>query len=100
MKRLLRKIVTFIDNQALYPRGHVFLDKVVLAHVSKALNVAQGIMALIEAGFPEETFGLSPTMVEIALNPRFITNRNFAQRAKRVVYYLSCLEMEIILRAL
>jgi hypothetical protein len=44
MKRLLRKIVTFIDNQALYPRGHVFLDKVVLAHVSKALNVAQSIM--------------------------------------------------------
>ena len=49
MKRLLRKIVTFIDNQAIYPRGNVFLDKVVLAHVSKALNVAQSIMALIDA---------------------------------------------------
>jgi hypothetical protein len=59
-----------------YPRGYVFLDRVVLAHVSKALNVAQGINALIDAAFPEEAFGLSRTMVEIALNLRFITNRN------------------------
>jgi hypothetical protein len=100
MKRLLRKIVTFIDNQTLYPRGHVFLDKVVLAHVSKALNVAQGIMALIEAGFPEEAFGLSRTMVEIALNLRFITNRNSEQRAKRFVHYLSRWKMELMRRAL
>jgi len=75
MKRLLRKIVTFIDNQTLYPRGNFFLDKVVLAHVSKSLNVAQSIMALIDAGFPEEAFGMSRTMVEIALNLRYITNR-------------------------
>jgi hypothetical protein len=34
--------------------------------------VAQGINALIDAGFPEEAFGLSRTMVEIALNLRFI----------------------------
>jgi hypothetical protein len=39
-KRLLRKIVTFIDNQALYPRSNRVLDNVVLAHVSKSLNVA------------------------------------------------------------
>jgi len=100
MKRLLRKIVTFIDNQTLYPRGHVFLDKVALAHVSKALNVAQSIMALIDAGFPEEAFGMSRTMVEIALNLRFITNRNSEQRAKRFVHYVSRWKMELVRRAL
>lgn len=100
IKRLLRKIVTFIDNQNWYPRGHVFLDKVALAHVSKALNVAQSIMALIDAGFPEEAFGLSRTMVEIALNLRFITNRNSEQRAKRFVHYLSRWKMELMRRGL
>ena len=100
MKRLLQKIVTFIDNQALYPRGHVFLDKIVLAHVSKALNVAQSIMTLIEAGFPEEAFGVSRTMVEIALNLRFITNRNSEQRAKRFVHYIARWKMELMRRAL
>jgi hypothetical protein len=100
MKRLLRKIVIFIDNQNLYPRGHVFLDKVVLAHVSKSLNVAQSIMALIDAGFPEEAFGMSRTMVEIAFNLRFITNRNSEQRAKRFVHYLSRWKMELMRRAL
>jgi hypothetical protein len=100
MKRLLRKIVIFIDNQTLYPRGHLFLDKVVLAHVSKSLNVAQGIMALIDAGFPEEAFGVSRTMVEIALNLRYITNRNSEQRAKRFVHYLARWKMELMRRGL
>lgn len=100
MKRLLRKIVAFIDNQRFYPRGHVFLDKVVLGHVSKALNVAQSIMAMIDAGFPEEAFGVSRTMVEIALNLRYITNRNSEQRAKRFVHYIARWKLELIRRAL
>jgi hypothetical protein len=100
MKQLLRTIVTFIDNQTIYPRGHVFLDKVVLAHVSKALNVAQSIMTLIDAGFPEEAFGVSRTMVEIALNLRHITNRNSEQRAQRFVHYVARWKMELMRRAL
>jgi hypothetical protein len=100
MKRLLRKIVAFIDNQAIYPRGNVFLDKVVLAHVSKALTVAQGITVLIDAGFPEEAFGESRTIVEIALNLRYITNRNSEQRAKRFVHYIARWKMELMRRAL
>lgn len=100
MKRLLRKIVAFIDNQGIYPRGQVFLDKVVLAHVSKALNVAQSIMALIDAGFPEEAFGVSRTMVEIALNLRYITNRHSEQRAQRFVHYIARWKMELMRRGL
>jgi hypothetical protein len=100
MKRLLRKIVAFIDNQGIYPRSQVFLDKVVLAHVSKALNVAQSIMALIDAGFPEEAFGVSRTMVEIALNLRYITNRHSEQRAQRFVHYIARWKMELMRRGL
>ena len=78
----------------------MFLDKVVLAHVSKAFNVAQSIMALVDAGFPEEAFGDSRTMVEIALNLRYITNRNSEQRAKRFVHYIARWKMELMRRGL
>jgi hypothetical protein len=100
MKRLIQKITAFFDTELYYPRGNVFLDKVVLAHVSKSLNVAQGVMALIDAGLPEEAFGLSRTMLEIALNLRFITNRYSEQRAKRFVHYFSCWKMELVRRTL
>jgi len=100
LKRLLRKVGAFIDNQAIYPRGNVFLDKVVAAHVSKALNVAQSIIALIDAGFSEEAFGVSRTMVEIALNLRYITNRNSEQRAQRFVHYIARWKMELMRRGL
>jgi Family of unknown function (DUF5677) len=100
IKRLLRRIVNLIDNQSFHPRGHVFLDKVVLAHVSKALNVAQGVMVLIDTGFPEEAFGVSRTIVEIALNLRYITNRNSEQRAKRFVHYVARWKMELMRRSL
>jgi len=100
MKRLIRKIVTFFDTETCYPRGHVFLDKVVLAHVSKSLNLAKAVMALIDSGFPDEAFGLSRTMLEIALNLRFITNRYSEERAKRFVHYISRWKMELVRRSL
>jgi hypothetical protein len=67
---------------------------VVLAHVSKGVNVAQSIMALIDAGFPEEAFSDSRTMVEIVLNLRYITNGNSEQRAKRFVHYIARWKLE------
>jgi hypothetical protein len=57
-------------------------------------------MALIDAGFPEEAFGMSRTMVEIALNLRFITNRNSEQRAKRFAHYIGRWKMELMRRSL
>ncbi len=100
MKRLLRKFRGFFDDARIYPRGNVFLDKVVLAHVSKSLNVATAVMCLIDAGLSDEAFGLSRTMVEVALNLRFITNRYSEQRAKRFVHYLSRWKMELVRRTL
>jgi hypothetical protein len=100
IKRIIRKVQVFFENKRYYPRGNVFLDKVVLAHVSKSLNVAQSVMCLVDAGFPDEAFGLSRTMVEIALNLRFITNRYSERRAKRFVHYLSRWTMELVRRSL
>ncbi len=83
----------------IYPRGNVFLDKVVLAHVSKGLKVAQGVLYLVDAGLPEEAFGLSRTLVEVAFNLRFITNKYSERRARRFVHYYAVWKLEQIRRA-
>lgn len=100
LKRIIRKIEAYFNKTSYYPRGHMYLDKVVFAHVSKALRVARSVVSLIEAGFPEEAFGLSRTLVEIALNLRFITNRHSERRAQRFVHYLAKWKMELLRRML
>lgn len=100
LKHTIDLIQSFFDKQRYYPRGNVFLDKVVLVHVSKSLTVARAVLSLIDAGFPEEAFGLSRTLVEIALNLRFITNKHSERRAKRFVHYYAKWKMELIRRTL
>jgi hypothetical protein len=100
MKRLVRKTRDYFNKTRFYARGHVFLDKVTLAHVSKSLSVADAVMCLIDAGLPEEAFGLSRTMVEVALNLRFITNKYSERRAKRFVDYIARWKMELIRKTL
>ena len=81
LKRTVKKIRKLLDNKQYYPRANVMLDRVVLALVSKSVNVAQGVVSLIDAGLPEEAFGLSRTLVEVALSLRFVTNRDSERRA-------------------
>ena len=100
VERAIVKIHRFFKKQRFHPRGHVYLDRVVLAHISKALSLSQSILCLVEAGFPEEAFGLSRTLVEIALNLRFITNRYSERRAQRFVHYFARWKMELIRRTL
>jgi hypothetical protein len=57
-------------------------------------------MCLIDAGYSEEAFGLSRTMVEVGLNLRFITNRYSDRRAQRFVDYQSSWKIELIRRSL
>src|SRR5437879_26405 len=99
MKRIISKIQRFFDEVQLHPRSHLYLDKVVLAHVSKGLKVAQAVMVLVDAGIPEEAFGLSRTLVEVAFNLRFITNKYSERRAQRFVHYYARWKMEQIRRA-
>jgi hypothetical protein len=100
LKRILRDLQAYFDNAFIYPRGNLLLDRVVLIHVSKALRVAQSVMALIDAGYGEEAFGLSRTMVEVGLNLRFITNRHSVRRAQRFVDYKSVWQLELKRRSL
>ncbi len=100
MKRLIRKIKTFFDNKRYHARRGVYIDQVVLAHVSKSIKVSEAVVSLVDAGFSDEAFGLSRTLVEIAFNLRFITNRYSERRAKRFADYIARWKMELIRRTL
>src|SRR5207245_4034589 len=100
IKQIIQTTQTYMDRQNYFARGNVFLDKVILAFVSKSLMVIRSVVCLVEAGFPEEAFGLTRTLVEIALNLRYITNRSPEQRAKRFVRFYAKIKMEYIRRTL
>ena len=81
LKRSVKKTREFRDDQHVHPRANVMLGRVV-ALVSKSVNVAEGVVCLIDAGLPEEAFGLSRTLVEIALGLRFVTTSYAELRAR------------------
>ncbi len=100
LEHIVRKTQRYIDHLRVYPRANVMLDKVVMAHVSKALNVARGVVCLMNRGLPEEAFAQSRTLVEIGFNLRFITNKDSERRARRFVDYFAVWKVEQIRRAL
>lgn len=98
LKRTVKSISSFLNEQRYYPRTNVMLDRVVLALVSKAMKVAQGVICLIEAGLADEAFGLSRTLVEIGFSLRFITNRYSERRARRFVHYVGKWKIQMMRR--
>lgn len=100
LKSMITKMERYFKRSRFYPRSNVYLDKVVLAHVSKALTVARSVLCLIEADLHEEAFGLTRTLVEVAFNLRFITIKNSENRARRFVHYFAVWRLEQIERAM
>lgn len=87
LKKTVQQLRAFLNRQRLHPRGNVLSDVVVLAITSKAVSVAKAVVCLLEAGLSEEAFGVSRTLVEIALGLRFITNRYTERRSRRFAQY-------------
>ena len=83
----VQSIKRHMNRKRYQPRRNVFSDMVALGLISKAVRVAEAGICLIDAGLPEEAFGLSRTLVEIALSTRFIANRYSERRARRFAFY-------------
>lgn len=63
--------------------------------LSKSLAVARSTACLVKNDFNEEAFGSSRTLLELALNLRYITNgRNPELRARRFVHFVAKIKME------
>ncbi len=85
-----RSSVSGADESELYPRGRgVFVDAVVLAILSKSIRVGEAICLLVEHDFHSEAFGLSRTMLELALFARHISNADSWKRSETFVKYFA-----------
>ena len=64
-----------IAGLKVYPRtfARYPFDHIGLALVSKAFSISNALLALLEAGFADEAFGLSRSLMECALTLRFLT---------------------------
>jgi len=89
----VRRFVAYVKvrvNSTWYfpPRGgYQWLRYMVaLALYSKCITVAEAIMVLLDAGFSDEAFGMTRTLVDIFITLRYIANKNTDDRAK--LYYL------------
>jgi hypothetical protein len=85
----VRKFVAYAKlrvNQAwYYPPLNAYRYTVALALYSKCLTVAEATLALIEAGFTDEAFGMTRTLVDIFITLHYIANQDTEERAR--LYY-------------
>ncbi len=76
-----------INDLSIYPRRNIYSDIVILALLNRAFRNAEAICGLVEQSFYDDAFGLSRTLVEIALNLRYLTNKDIGERTARYVRY-------------
>jgi hypothetical protein len=101
VKRILAKITRYLNDQWFHPREGAYLDATVLTLLSKSLALSRSTVCLIQNGFCEEAFAASRTLLELALNLRYITNgRNPELRAKRYVQFVAKIKTEYGARAI
>jgi hypothetical protein len=99
--RVLNKITRYLDQQWICPRKGIYLDATVLTLLSKSLALARSTGCLVQNGFHEEAFASSRTLLELALNLRYITNgANPELRAKRYIHFVAKIKMEFGARAI
>jgi len=82
----LRKYLAYakrcVNDARIYPPITTHRYLVALALYSKCLTVAEATLALLDAGFSDEAFGMTRTLIDIYFTLRYIANRDTDQRAR------------------
>jgi len=95
VSKVLNLVQSYLDGQCFYPRRESYLDATVLTLLSKSLALARSTVCLVKGGFDEEAFGVSRSLLELAMTLRYITNgRNPEARAKRFVHFVAKIKMD------
>lgn len=81
--KIIGKIEEFVNRSEIIPATAFYRSKVLLGLLSKALTTGRAVCALVDAGFPDEAYGLLRTLVEIFFSVRFISNADSESRASR-----------------
>lgn len=82
----LRKFLAYakrqINEREIYPPINQYRYLVALALYSKSLTVAEAVVVLLDAGFSDEAFGLTRTLIDVYFTLFYIANKDTEERAK------------------
>jgi hypothetical protein len=75
IRAYIKAVETEVNNIGIIPRDmHTFaFDSVGLELMSKSFGLAKASLSLLDAGFPDEAYGLVRSLVEAAVNLRHLT---------------------------
>lgn len=87
----LRKFVGYTKRELnaaeIYPPADNHKYMVALALYSKAITVSEATIALLDAGFCDEAFAMTRTLVDIFISLRYIANKDTDQRARKYAQF-------------
>jgi len=76
-----------VNDARYFPPAYGYQYLVALALYSKCLTVAEATLVLLEAGFGDEAFGMTRTLVDVFLTLRYIANKDTDERAQRYAHF-------------
>ena len=87
----VRKFVAYaklrVNAARYYPPNSAPRYLLALALYSKSITVAEATMALIDAGFSDEAFGMTRTLIDIFFTLHYISNKDTEERALRYAQF-------------
>lgn len=83
VRRFVEYAKLCVNEARVYPPVEGYRYMVALALYSKCITVAEATLALLEAGFSDEAFGMTRTLVDILITLRYIGNKDTDDRARR-----------------
>jgi hypothetical protein len=78
-----------VNEAQFYPPVRETRSLVALALYSKAIRVSEAVVVLVKAGFADEAFGLTRTIIDILFSLRYIANRDAQNRADKFYYFFA-----------
>jgi Family of unknown function (DUF5677) len=82
VRRFVAYVKLCVNEAWYYPPLNAYRYTVALALYSKCLTVAEATMSLIDAGFSDEAFGMTRTLVDVFITLRYIANQDTEDRAQ------------------
>src|SRR5260370_36248431 len=83
------KLERYIDASGFIPATQQHRGQIILALFSKCLTVGRAVCSLVQAGFGEEAFGVTRTLIEIYFDVRYIGNKDTELRAEKFAMFFA-----------
>jgi len=82
----VRKFIAYaklcVNEAWIHPPVNAYRYMVALALYSKCITVAEATLVLLDAGFSDEAFGMTRTLVDIFITLHYIANKDTEERAR------------------